>query len=358
MKRTLSLLMAMILAITCGVTGCAANNDSTADTDSAADELLTITMQIDNPVMTVNGEEQSIDENGTAPITLNDRTLVPIRAIIEAMGGTVDWDGQTETATLIYGGDEIRLVIDSTTAYLNDEAQTLDVAPITINDRTMLPIRFIAESFGFDVDWDADTETVTITGAKAAAATAEPTEEPTVVPTAEPTIKPVVDDTETGGKVLVVYYSATGTTERVANTIADALDGDLFEIVPTEIYTDADLDWTNDSSRVSLEHDNELLRDVELVTAAVENWDEYDTVFIGYPIWWGIAAWPVNNFVKVNDFTGKTVIPFCTSSSSGIGESGELLEEMTNTGTWLEGARLRSSVSEEDILDWVEELEL
>lgn len=166
------------------------------------------------------------------------------------------------------------------------------------------------------------------------------------------------DVESTGGKTLIVYYSASGNTEEVANYIASATGGDLFEIVPTEIYTNADLDWTDDDSRVSREHDNEDERDVPLVSDTVDNWDEYDTVFIGYPIWWGIAAWPVDGFIKANDFTGKTVIPFCTSSSSGLGESGELLKEMAGTGEWLEGERFRSGASEETVLSWVEGLGL
>ena len=166
------------------------------------------------------------------------------------------------------------------------------------------------------------------------------------------------DVASTGGKTLIVYYSASGNTEEVANYIASATGGDLFEIVPTEIYTNADLDWTDDDSRVSREHDNEDERDVPLVSDTVDNWDEYDTVFIGYPIWWGIAAWPVDGFIKANDFTGKTVIPFCTSSSSGLGESGELLEEMAGTGEWLEGERFRSGASEETVQSWVEGLGL
>ena len=120
------------------------------------------------------------------------------------------------------------------------------------------------------------------------------------------------EETTSSGKVLVVYYSASGNTKRVAEDIATAAGGDLFEIVPAEVYTPDDLNWS-DSSRVSREHDDESLRDVELVSTEVENWDEYDTVFLGYPIWWGIAAWPVDNFVKNNDFTGKTVIPFALS---------------------------------------------
>lgn len=164
-------------------------------------------------------------------------------------------------------------------------------------------------------------------------------------------------ETETNGSsVLVVYYSASGNTERVANDIAAAAGADLFEIVPTEVYTDDDLDWTNSDSRVSREHDDESLRDVPLTTTAVENWENYDTVFIGYPIWWAIAAWPVDNFVKDNDFSGKTVIPFATSASSNMGQSGELLAEMAGTGDWQEGHRFSSGVSSEDVEKWVREL--
>lgn len=160
------------------------------------------------------------------------------------------------------------------------------------------------------------------------------------------------------GNVLVVYYSATGNTEEVANYIADATGGDLFEVEPAEPYTDDDLNWTDDNSRVSQEYADESLRDVELVTTEVENWDSYDTVFIGYPIWWGIAAWPMNTFVEANDFTGKTVIPFCTSSSSGIGDSGNLLADLASTGDWQEEMRFRSGADESDVQEWVEGLGL
>lgn len=160
------------------------------------------------------------------------------------------------------------------------------------------------------------------------------------------------------GKTLVVYYSASGHTEDVANTIAEATGADLFELEPVEPYSSADLNYSDDNSRVSQEHENEDMRDVELVAATVEDWDSYETVFIGYPIWWGIAAWPVDGFVEENDFTGKTVIPFCTSASSGLGESGELLEEKAGTGNWLEGIRFSSGVSEETVQEWVESLGL
>ena len=160
------------------------------------------------------------------------------------------------------------------------------------------------------------------------------------------------------GKTLVVYFSATGNTERVAQVIAETTGGDLFELEPVDPYTSDDLNWTDDNSRVSQEHADESLRDVELVADTVDNWDQYDTVFIGYPIWWGIAAWPVDGFVEANDFSGKTVIPFCTSSSSGLGESGQLLADMAGTGDWQEGQRFRSGASQEDVQSWVEGLGL
>ena len=162
---------------------------------------------------------------------------------------------------------------------------------------------------------------------------------------------------EEWGNVLVVYYSATGNTEEVAGYIAEATGGDVFELVPVEPYTSDDLRWTDDNSRVSVEHENEELQNsVELVSATPENWESYDTVFIGYPIWWGIAAWPVNGFITANDFTGKTVVPFCTSTSSGLGESGRLLADMAGEGNWLTGHRFRSSASESDVTSWLQDL--
>lgn len=156
-----------------------------------------------------------------------------------------------------------------------------------------------------------------------------------------------------GGKTLVVYFSGSGNTKRVAEDIAAATGGTLFELVPVTPYTSADLSWTTAGSRVNREHDDESLRDIPLVTTTPENFDEYDTVFIGYPIWWGIAAWPVNNFVKNNDFTGKTVIPFATSASSGMGQSGTLLAEMAGTGNWQEGHRFSSGASKSTVEEWV-----
>lgn len=199
----------------------------------------------------------------------------------------------------------------------------------------------------------ATVTTVSTTASTTAATTeaAQPNEETTEA----------VETTETeaaANKTLVVYYSASGNTHRVAEAIAQAANADLFEIVPTEVYTSDDLNWTNANSRVSREHDDESLRDVPLTTTEVPDWDSYDTVLLGYPIWWGIAAWPVDNFVKANDFTGKTVIPFATSSSSGMGQSGSLLAEMAGSGDWQQGQRFSSGASEADVQAWVNGLGL
>lgn len=159
---------------------------------------------------------------------------------------------------------------------------------------------------------------------------------------------------EEWGSVLVVYFSATGNTERVAGYIAGATGGDVFELEPVEPYTPADLNWGNSDSRVSREHENEELQNsVALVSATPDNWENYDTVFIGYPLWWGIAAWPVNGFVTANDFTGKNVVPFCTSSSSGLGESGRRLADMAGEGNWLAGSRFGSGADEDDVRGWL-----
>lgn len=130
---------------------------------------------------------------------------------------------------------------------------------------------------------------------------------------------PVTEGNESEGKTLVVYCSATGNTERVANIIAEVAGADLFKPEPMEQYTDTDLDWTDDNSRVSREHDSPDQREVELRSTTVDDWDSVSTVYIGYPIWWAVAAWPIDSFIEANEFAGKTVIPFCTSSSSGLG---------------------------------------
>ena len=161
-----------------------------------------------------------------------------------------------------------------------------------------------------------------------------------------------------GSRVLVAYFSATGNTEAVAGYIAQATGGDLFEITPADPYTVDDLNWTDENSRVVYEYENPDERDTELAADTPDGWEDYDVVFLGYPIWWYDAAWPVDGFVEANDFTGKTVIPFCTSSSSGLGESGSRLAELAGAGDWLEGQRFPSGATQVDVEAWVDGLGL
>jgi acetyl esterase/lipase len=139
--------------------------DSPGDAANApAPGSTVIGLRIGEPTITVNGREEPIDENGTVPVMQNDRTLLPARAVVEAMGGTAQWDAATRTVTLTLGGTAIRMVIGSGTLHLNETPQTMDAPPAIMNGRTMLPIRFVAEGFGYDVDWDGAARTVTLTG--------------------------------------------------------------------------------------------------------------------------------------------------------------------------------------------------
>ena len=160
-------------------------------------------------------------------------------------------------------------------------------------------------------------------------------------------------DGENGlGNVLVVYYSAQGHTKAVADAVTSALDADSFELAPETPYTTEDLNWRDESSRVNAEHNDPQLRDIPLVQATPEGFADYDTILLGYPIWWGGASWVMNRFVQDNDFSGKTVIPFCTSQSSGAGESAVDLEALAGTGAWQEATRFSESVAPEAVQAW------
>lgn len=316
MKKKLSIALSSIMLLSAfGINSFADANETT------------VVLQVDNPIMTVDGTETEIDPGlGTTPVIENGRTLVPIRIIIEAMGGSVEWNGDTHTALLNYNNNSIELVIGSTTAVLNGENDTLDTAPAIINGRTMLPIRFIAEGFGFDTEWDADTRSITI----------KKTEEIT----ADDSQPEAIETPSEYSKILIAYFSRAenietddavdatssaslntqnigieGNTKIVADMIHNEIGGDVFSIQTEELYP-ADYE------------ENVDLADEELDTDArpalknhIDNFDEYDTIFIGYPIWWGTAPMPVYTFLEEYDFSGKTVIPFSTHKGSGLGSS-------------------------------------
>ena len=119
------------------------------------------------------------------------------------------------------------------------------------------------------------------------------------------------ENTTSGKKAIVVYFSGSGNTKRVAELVANETGVAIFELVPKNPYTEDDLNWRDENSRVQKEHNDTSLQNIELNSTSVPDWDSYDTVLFGYPLWWREAAWPVNNFVKSNNFSGKTVIVFC-----------------------------------------------
>ena len=163
------------------------------------------------------------------------------------------------------------------------------------------------------------------------------------------------DNTQQDGGILVVYFSATGTTKGVAEKIAGITGADTYEIKAAQEYTDADLNWNDSSSRSTKEQNDSSARP-EIGSDAV-SLDGYTTIYIGYPIWWGEEPRIMDTFVESHSFDGITMIPFCTSSSSGIGRSGQNLADNAGTGTWLDGKRFGAGASEDEIRSWIEGLQ-
>ena len=161
-------------------------------------------------------------------------------------------------------------------------------------------------------------------------------------------------DGDDAGDTLVVYFSCTGTTKGVAEKIAQVTGSDIYEIKPAKEYTDEDLNWNDDSSRTTIEQNDESARP-EIGSEPV-SLEKYSTVFIGFPIWWGEEPRIMDTFVESQDFDGKTVIPFCTSGGSPIGNSGKNLEKNAGSGNWLDGERFDGSVPEETLKSWIDGL--
>ena len=155
-------------------------------------------------------------------------------------------------------------------------------------------------------------------------------------------------------EVLVVYFSATGTTKGVAEKIAKITDADIYEIVPVQPYTDDDLNWHDRDSRTTHEQNDKTSRP-EIAGDRI-SLEGYKTIYIGFPIWWGEEPRIMDTFAESYDFTGITLIPFCTSGGSGIGRSGPNMEALAGSGTWLNGARHSGNISEADLQDWIEGL--
>lgn len=173
----------------------------------------------------------------------------------------------------------------------------------------------------------------------------------------ESTAQPDEVETEANGaKVLVAYFSATGTTEGIAEHIAGGLNADIYKILPEEPYTDADLNYGDSNSRTTTEMNDPSARPA--ISGSVKNMEQYDIVFLGYPIWWGNAPKIISTFLESYDFSGKTIVPFCTSGSSGIGGSLSGLEQLAGTAAWLDGRRFSGSDSRATVMEWVNSLGL
>ena len=166
----------------------------------------------------------------------------------------------------------------------------------------------------------------------------------------------VPEGAEDGGKkILIAYFSATNNTEGIANHLNEILDADLYEIIPETPYTPDDLDYNTDC-RANDEQNDDSARPA--ISGSVDNMEQYDVIFLGYPIWWGQAPKIMYTFVEAYDLSGKTIVPFCTSGSSGIGSSATNLAEVTTGATWLDGQRFSGGASSDDVKSWVDGLDL
>lgn len=373
MKKRLALIITGVLAGVLAVGGglSFAMAESTAQT--------TIVMTIDSPTMQVNGEDVSIDENGTAPVIVDGRTMVPIRAVAEALGGEVSWDAAARTVTVTKDSDVISLTIDSNLAEVNSQSVELDTTPIIVNKRTLLPLRFVSENLGAEVVWNAENRQITITGQNDA-----PVDETETQQTDELTTEQTTEQTEqtavnlSDGKILIVYFTMPesdgvdtvagasrvvvdgelyGSVEFMANTIQETTGGDLFEIKTVQDYP------TLHEPLVDLA-DEELANDArpELSTH-IDNLDEYDTVFVGYPIWWGDMPMPLYSFFDEYDFSGKTIIPFSSHGGSRLANTVETIAELEPDAAVTDGFTVSRNDIEEDasavaeeLVSWVKEL--
>lgn len=153
---------------------------------------------------------------------------------------------------------------------------------------------------------------------------------------------------------LVAYFSATGNTEEIAQHLQTILGASLYEIIPAKPYSDDDLDYNASDCRANQEQNDPSVRPA--IDGSVENMDGYDVILLGYPIWWGKAPRIISTFLESYDFTGKTIVPFCTSGSSGIGGSAEHLTVLAADATWLEGARFNPGATQDEVAAWVEGL--
>lgn len=332
MKKILSAVLILVLFV---MTALSCNAEPLSDSDG---EGFTLSMQINNPLMTVNGEEKEIDPGmGTVPLIRNNRTLIPVRSLIEEMGGTVSWNNEAQETTLSLNGDTIRLTVGSTDAYLNESVHTLDTPPVIINSRTFLPVRFIAESFKFNVEWDNVRQLISISSIPA-----DNTSE-------TDNSGPEGENSSESNQTLLVYFSRTGTTKALAEKISDAAGADMAEIVPVNPYP-------SDYNECLTQARNEINEDYRPeITLDVTDIDKYSTVIVGYPIWHGTLPPPVATFLTSHDFAGKTIVPFCTAGSTSIAGSLEKIRELCAEAQVAGGLSTTGDATEDEIDSWLKD---
>ncbi len=361
-----------------------------------ADDLTTVIFTLDRASVTVNGVEKKLD---TPAVAIEGRTYVPVRGLAEALGGTAGWNEATRTVNLKHGNDEIRLTIDSIIAFLNGEEKDLDAPPLIIDGRTLLPARFIAEGFGYRVIWNANRKTVTVTNGSsdiviepttvqttakpvaqpttvkaAEPTTAKPVAQPTTVKAAEPTtVKPtqpatvkepaaeittssaplrdklifgpgpVINPNAPKSGTLVLYFSKTGTTQRIAEIIGRLTGADVIKLETVLPYP-SDYNMLMDMAQ------KEKISGArpELKTN-IKNLAYYDTVYIGYPIWLETMPMAMFTFIENNDLSGKTIIPFCTHMGSGLGSSVKDIKAALPDSDVKDGFACNASTTEQEI---------
>lgn len=183
--------------------------------------------------------------------------------------------------------------------------------------------------------------------------TAEPKQK---TETSAPAQSAQTETSAAGGKNLVVYFSVTGNTKALAETIAETTGAEIVELSPQEPYTSEDINYSNDNCRANLEQNDDSARPA--IANKIENIDDYDTIYLGYPIWWGQAPKIIYTFLESYDFGGKTIIPFCTSASSGMGSSATNLHSLAKTASWLSGTRFSANASRSSVASWINSLGL
>lgn len=296
-------------------------------------DAISINLKIGSPYMTVNGVEKEID---AAPVIINDRTLLPVRAVVEEMGGSVDWNGVTRQAVLNQENKEIILTIDSDIVLLNGESQTLDTAPVIISGRTFLPIRVIAESFGYTVEWEDKDKTVTITKIREdMSSDVDKTTSASAIDIAE---------NKEDKNTLIVYFSRTGTTKELAENIHSKIGGDIGEIIPVIPYPE---DYNQCIEQAQREIQDNARPEY---TLNIDDISEYDTILVGYPIWWSSVPPVVRTFLESNDLSDKTIMPFCTHGGSGISGSRNDIRELCPNSYITDGLDESSDIAVEEWL--------